>query len=97
MDLDTKWEKIKSLSIQRIAAAAHSSTVNDNYSNHVTPPDYAYCLCQQGWALFSKCSAAGFALQRSASDFEIPSAVRFSAAGVLALQRFAAVLQSVQC
>jgi hypothetical protein len=36
-----------------------------------------------------------FALQRSAADFEIRSAARFSAAGVLALQRFpAAVLKN---
>jgi hypothetical protein len=35
---------------------------------------------RQGWALFSKCCAA---------DYEIISAARFSAAGVVALQRFA--------
>jgi hypothetical protein len=36
-----------------------------------------------------------FALQRSAADFEIRSAARFSAAGVLALQRCSAVLKNM--
>jgi hypothetical protein len=36
-----------------------------------------------------KCSAARFALQLSAAALKILSAARFSAAGVLALQRFA--------
>ncbi len=41
---------------------------------------------------FFRRSAARFALQRSAADFEIFSAARFSAAGMLALERFAAAV-----